>query len=455
VAFFVVELEKNGLLFMDMTAKRFSDVNLQTDKSSVDLRTVDPSNPHYDLIMSDHLEALQTDGNYRSFAELSRDPATYPRATQFINGKTRPVTVWCSNDYLGMGQNPSVIQAMQEAAGKYGAGAGGTRNISGTHHEHVLLERRLAALHGTEASLLFGSGWVANFTAISTLGRMHPDMVIVSDAKNHNSMIEGVKRSGVEKRIFAHNDLVDLERHLVDLGPTRPKIILFESVYSMDGDTAPIAEICDLADKYNAFTFIDEVHAVGLYGETGGGVSERDGVAHRLDVIQGTLAKGFGTVGGYIAGSARICDFVRSFGTGFIFSTSMPPAVAAAAHASVNYVSAHNELRVKHQERAATLKARLSAAGIPVQSGDTHIVPVMVGDPTICKMITDELLNDFGIYVQPINYPTVDYGTERLRLTPSPLHNDEDIDALMNALVEIWKRHNLIFANAEPVRASQ
>ena len=427
---------------MDMPLKRACDVDALPDG---DRANHDTEGSQYDAIMTDRLATLQDEGNYRSFAELAREPATYPKATQYINGTTRSVTVWCSNDYLGMGQHPTVIQAMRDAAADYGAGAGGTRNISGTHHEHVLLESRLATLHGKEAALLFGSGWVANFTAISTLGQMHPDMVILSDAKNHNSMIEGVKRSGVEKRIFAHNDLTDLQRHLEELGADRPKIILFESVYSMDGDTAPIKAICDLADQYNAFTFVDEVHAVGLYGTTGGGVAEREGVSHRLDVIQGTLAKGFGTVGGYIAASEKICDFVRSFGSGFIFSTSMPPAVAAAARASVNHVSAHQELRIRHQERAGALKARLSAAGIPVLKGDTHIVPVMVGGPTICKKITDELLNEYGIYVQPINYPTVDYGTERLRLTPSPLHSDSDMDALMVALVDVWKRHDLPF----------
>jgi 5-aminolevulinate synthase len=409
----------------------------------------------YDAMMDGRLHALREEGNYRVFAELARDPGSYPQATQYTADGTRPVTVWCSNDYLGMGQHPAVIGAMRDAAVGYGAGAGGTRNISGTHHEHVLLEQCLARLHGTEMALLFGSGWTANFTAISTLGRMHPDMVIVSDAKNHNSMIEGVKRSGAEKRIFAHNDLADLERHLSDLGVERPKIILFESVYSMDGDTAPIGAICDLAERYNAFTFIDEVHAVGLYGETGAGVAERDGVAARLDVIQGTLAKGFGTVGGYIAASQTICDYVRSFGTGFIFSTSMPPAVAAAARASVEFVAAHPELRTRHQERAQTLKKRLADAGIPVLAGDTHIVPVMVRDPVVCKAITDELLEDFGIYVQPINYPTVDKGTERLRLTPSPLHSDGDIDTLVAALTAVWRRHGLPFdaaADADEAR---
>lgn len=399
----------------------------------------------YADLIGRRLDGLRSEGNYRTFAELARNPGTYPQATQYTTAGNRTVTVWCSNDYLGMAQHPSVIAAMRDAAATYGAGAGGTRNISGTHHEHILLEHRLAALHETEAALLFGSGWTANFTAISTLGQMHPDMVILSDAKNHNSMIEGVKRSGAEKRIFAHNDLADLSRHLIDVGHDRPKIILFESVYSMDGDTAPIPAICDLAEQHNALTFVDEVHAVGLYGVTGGGVAERDGVADRLDVIQGTLAKGFGTVGGYIAASADICDYVRSFGTGFIFSTSMPPAIAAAARASIDHVASHPELRTRHQERAANLKSRLAEAGIPVLAGDTHIVPVMVGDPQVCKRITDELLEEFAIYVQPINYPTVDRGTERLRLTPSPLHSDADMETLVDALITVWKRHGLTF----------
>ena len=392
----------------------------------------------YNEFFADKVAALKTEGRYRVFADLERDAGNFPAAKNHQNGKIKNVTVWCSNDYLGMGQNPIVMDAMHQAINECGAGAGGTRNISGTNHYHVLLERELAELHKKEAGLIFTSGYVANLTTLSTIGQMLPDCVIISDALNHNSMIAGIRHSRSEKMIFRHNDIKDLEQKLKKIKLNRPKIIAFESVYSMDGDIAPIKEICALAKKYNALTFLDEVHAVGLYGDNGAGVAERDGLMEKIDIIQGTLAKGFGVVGGYISGSAALCDFIRSYGDGFIFSSSMPPAVAAGCLASVKYVKAHNELREKHQERAATLKQRLKDAGIPVMPSETHIVPVMVNDPILCKQASDELMFNHGIYVQPINYPTVPRGTERLRFTPTPLHDDQLMDHLVKALKIVW-----------------
>jgi len=393
---------------------------------------------NYDEFFADKVAALKTEGRYRVFADLERDAGKFPAAKNYQGTEVADVTVWCSNDYLGMGQSPVVMDAMHQAIKKCGAGAGGTRNISGTNHYHVLLEQELAQLHNKEAGLIFTSGYVANLTTLSTIGQMLPDCVIVSDALNHNSMIAGIKHSGSEKMIFKHNDLNDLEQKLKKIKSRKPKLIAFESVYSMDGDISPIKEICDLAKKYNALTFLDEVHAVGLYGKHGAGVAERDDLMDRIDIIQGTLAKGFGVVGGYIAGSTALCDFIRSYGDGFIFSSSMPPAVAAGCLASVKYVKDHNELRELHQERAAALKQRLRDAGIPVMPTETHIVPVIVGDPVLCKQASDELMFNHGIYVQPINYPTVPRGTERLRFTPTPLHNDELMKQLVKALQKVW-----------------
>ncbi len=402
----------------------------------------------YEKFFTEKVASLREEGRYRIFADLERKLGEFPRAINHYPGGTREVTVWCSNDYLGQGQNPEVLSAMHAALDKSGAGAGGTRNISGTNHFHVLLERELADLHGKEAGLLFQSAWVANLTAISTIASMIPDMVLISDAKNHNSMIEGMRHSRCEKLIFKHNDAKDLEEKLKSLPRDRAKMILFESVYSMDGAVAPIADFCDLADEYGAMTFIDEVHAVGMYGHRGGGIAEREGLAHRLTVIQGTMAKAFGVVGGYIAGSKEMCDFVRSYGTGFIFSTSMPPAVAAGCLASIRYLKQHNEVRERHQERSQTLKRRFAEIGIPVIENPSHIVPVRVGDPVLCKQASDMLMDDYGIYVQPINYPTVPRGTERLRFTPTPLHNDAEMDHLVNAMQAVWKKLGLEFRTA-------
>ncbi len=395
---------------------------------------------NYDAAFVAQIDGLRKEGRYRVFADLERNAGSFPRARHHRELGERDVTVWCSNDYLGMGQHPVVLSAMHEAIERCGAGTGGTRNIAGTNHYHVLLERELADLHGKEAALLFTSAFVANDATLSTLVKMIPGAVVFSDAMNHASMIAGIRHGGGVKEVWRHNDLDDLEERLKKYPSGTPKIIAFESVYSMDGDIAPVGAICDLAEKYGALTYLDEVHAVGLYGPRGGGISERDGVATRVDVINGTLAKGFGVMGGYIAASRNCCDAIRSCAPGFIFTTALAPAIAAGALAAVRHLKTSNAERERHQERVGTLKGMLAEVGLPVMQNPSHIVPVMVGNPVHCKTVTDVLLDRYAIYVQPINYPTVARGTERMRLTPTPLHDDAMMQDLVQALTDLWAR---------------
>ncbi|WP_370867308.1 5-aminolevulinate synthase [Parvibaculum sp.] len=397
----------------------------------------------YKQKLAEALRAVKDEGRYRVFTDIVRHRGSFPRATFHTPEGKRDIVVWCSNDYLGMGQHPAVIEAMHQAIDEVGAGSGGTRNISGTTHYHVELEHELADLHQKEAALLFTSGYAANDATLSTLARILGDCVIISDEMNHASMIEGIKRGRGPKRLWRHNDLAHLEELLSELDPAQPKIVAFESVYSMDGDIAPIEAICDLARKYGALTYLDEVHAVGLYGPRGGGIAERDGVLDKVDIIEGTLAKGFGVMGGYIAASADLVDVVRSYAPGFIFSTSLAPVLVAGVLAAVRHLKSSNAERERHQERAATLRRMLADAGLPVMVCESHIVPVMVGDPVICKQVSDDLLKDHCIYVQPINYPTVPRGTERLRFTPCPVHTDEMMRDLVTALDQVWTRRKI------------
>jgi len=396
----------------------------------------------YNKFFGDALERLHDERRYRVFADLERIAGRFPHAVWHSPKGQSNIVMWCSNDYLGMGQHPKVVGAMVETATRAGTGAGGTRNIAGNNHSLIQLEQELADLHGKEAALVFTSGYVSNQTGIATLAKLIPDCLILSDALNHNSMIEGIRQSGVQYIVFRHNDVAHLEE-LLRANPGRPTLIVCESLYSMDGDVAPLAKICDLAERYGAMTYVDEVHAVGMYGPRGGGIAERDGVMHRIDILEGTLAKAFGCLGGYIAGSARMVDAVRSYAPGFIFTTALPPAICSAATAAIKHLKSSSWERERHQDRAARLKAILTAAGLPVMSSDTHIVPLFVGDPDRCKKACDLLLEQHGIYIQPINYPTVPKGSERLRITPSPYHDDGLIDQLAEALVQVWEQLDL------------
>jgi 5-aminolevulinate synthase len=403
----------------------------------------------YNHVFTQAIDRLHAEGRYRVFIDILRNKGMFPNARCFAghNGP-KPITVWCSNDYLSMGQHPDVVAAMEEALHDVGAGSGGTRNIGGNTHYHIDLEHELADLHGKQGALLFTSGYVSNEATLSTLAKLFPGMVVFSDEMNHASMIAGIRNSGAEKRVFRHNDLDHLEELLAETDPDTPKLIAFESVYSMDGDISPIHAICDLADKYNALTYIDEVHAVGMYGPRGGGISERDEAAHRIDIIEGTLGKAFGVMGGYIAAESKIIDCIRSYAPGFIFTTSLSPVLAAGVLAAVRHLKQSSEERDGQQAAAARLKAMFRDAGLPVMNSTTHIVPLMVGDPVRAKKISDILLAEYGVYVQPINYPTVPRGTERLRFTPGPTHSEAMMRALTEALVEIWDRLDLELARA-------
>lgn len=397
----------------------------------------------YNKYFTGALDSLKNEGRYRVFNDIKRTLGSFPNAIHYSDSNEKEVAVWCSNDYLGMGQNKNVLSAMHEAIDSSGAGSGGTRNISGTSHYHVLLEKELADLHNKEGALLFTSGYISNEASLSTIASILPNCVVLSDELNHASMIQGIRNSKAERIIFKHNDPDHLDKILKTINPERPKLVAFESVYSMDGDIAPIKELCEVAKANNALTYLDEVHAVGMYGSRGGGIAEREGLMDELDIIEGTLAKAFGTMGGYIASNKNIIDVIRSFASSFIFTTSLPPAIAAGALASVKHLKESNIERKIHQERAKSLKEKLRQTGIIVMPSDSHIVPILVGDPVLCKKASDILLSDFSIYVQPINYPTVPKGKERLRITPSPLHDEKMIDYLVDSLKKVWRELNI------------